>query len=226
MQLSAQIRQTIQTLRTNFSPEFNALIEQGAGAISALEIVEKALKSGDQAPDFSLETHRGEIRTLFDYLKEGPLVLTFYRGLWCPYCNLHLKAYNEHLADIKATGANLVAVSPEKRDSGYEALMDSEAPPEFKGAAVRDVGFDVLYDAGNSLAQKYGLAFELPETHKQLMGMLNFDIEKANGDRTYAFADPATYVIGQDSIIQWAYVPNNYRKRAEPEAIIAQLKTL
>lgn len=225
MSLNDQIQQLVKTFRTSFSPELNALVEQGAGEISALPIVENALKAGDKAPNFTLRTHSGELRSLTDYLKAGPLVLTFYRGLWCPYCNLQLAAYNARYADIRALGANLVAISSEGPD-GVEAIKDSNLPQETKDTIISAPDFDVLHDADTTVAKQFKVAFTLPESHRKLLEMFKVDVEKANGDNTYAFADPATYVIGQDGVIAWAYVPNNYRKRAEAEDVLAQLRLL
>lgn len=226
MSLNTQIQDTIKMFRENFPAELNALIEQGAGEISALSIIENALiKEGDKAPEFTLKNYDGVEKSLGDYLKEGPLVLTFYRGLWCPYCNLQLAAYNARIDDIKAAGANLVAISPEG-PMGAEVIGASEMPQEAKDTIITDPDFDVLHDIGNTLAQVYGITFELPESHRQILEMLKIDIEKANGDNTFAFADPATYIIGTDGMIKWAFIPNNYRKRAEADAIIEQLKKL
>lgn len=225
MTLNAQIRETIQVFRDNFPSELNALIEQGAGEISALDIVEKALRIGDKAPDFSLKNRHGESRSLTEYLNRGPLVITFYRGAWCPYCNLQLAAYNARLDDIKAAGGTLVAITPEEPE-GVNAFLESEAPQEAKDSIVDAPDFDVLHDKGNVLAKIYGLVFELPEPHKKLFELMKFDIEKANGDNSFTFPDPATYIIGTDGVIQWAFVPNNYRKRAEPEEIIQKLELL
>lgn len=225
MSLNQQIQETIQLFRSSFPAEFNALIEQGAGEISALEIVENALKAGDKAPDFSLQDRHGNTRTLAEYLDKGPLVVTFYRGAWCPYCNLQLAAYNKRLKDIQASGATLVAITPETPE-GPQAFIDSQAPEEAKASILKDPEFDVLHDAGNALSREYGLAFELPDAHKQLFAMMDMDIEKANGDDSYAFSDPATYIIGTDGTIRWAFIPNNYRKRAEPDTIIEQLNQL
>ena len=158
--LNAQIRETIQRLRDQFPPEFNALIEQGAGEISALDIVEKALKPGDRAPDFDLPTHDGDRRKLADYLSRGPLVLTFYRGVWCPYCNLQLKAYDDRLSEFRAKGAELVALTPE-RPGALDILQASGAPQEVIDGAVKTVGFDVLHDAANEIARAFGLVFSL-----------------------------------------------------------------
>jgi peroxiredoxin len=225
MSLNTQIQALIKNFRENLPPELAALVEQGAGEISGLAIVENALNVGDKAPDFTLKDYKGEEHSMQDYLRQGPLVLTFYRGLWCPYCNLQLAAYNARLTDIKAAGGTLVAVSPESA-KGYEVVQNSEMPQEAKETVIAAPDFDVLYDAGAALAKQYGLTFTLPEAHKKLLDMMKVDIEKANGDDTYTFADPATYIIDTDGIIKWAFVPNNYRKRAEPDAIIEQLKKL
>jgi peroxiredoxin len=225
MSLNDEIQNLVKAFRTSFSSELNALVEQGAGEISAMPIVENALKAGDRAPDFSLRNHDGELWSLVDYLKAGPLVLTFYRGLWCPYCNLQLNAYNKGYADIKALGANLVAISSEGPD-GAEAIKDSNLPQETKDTINSAPDFDVLHDANTEVAKQFGVAFVLPETHQQLLHTFNVNVEKANGDNTYAFADPATYIIGQDGVIAWAYIPNNYRKRAEVSEILKQLGRL
>lgn len=225
MSLNEQIQDLVKTFRASFPPELNALVEQGAGEISAMPIVENALKTGDEAPDFTLRNHSGELRSLNDYLKSGPLVLTFYRGLWCPYCNLQLNAYNNGLADIRATGADLVAISSEGPD-GAEAIKGSNLPQETKDTIFSAPDFDVLHDASTTVAKQFGVAFVLPETHQELLHTFKVNIEKANGDSTYAFADPATYIIGTDGVIAWAYIPNNYRKRAEVSEILKQLGQL
>lgn len=222
MSLNAQIQDLVKAFRTSFSPELNTLVETGAGEISSMPIVENALKAGDKAPDFALQNHSGEMRSLHDYLNAGPLVLTFYRGLWCPYCNLQLNAYNKGLTEIRALGANLVAISSEGPD-GAEAIKDSNLPQETNDTIISAPDFDVLHDANTSVARQFGVAFVLPESHQQLLHLFNVNIEKANGDSTYAFADPATYIIGQDGVIAWAYIPNNYRKRAEVSEILKQL---
>ena len=225
MSLNAQIQQLIQTFRSTFPPEINTLVEFGAGEISSMPIVENALKAGDKAPDFTLENYDGAAHRLADYLRAGPLVLTFYRGLWCPYCNLQLAAYNAQYEDIKSLGANLVAISSEG-PNGADAIKDSNLPQETKDTIVSAPVFDVLHDASTSVAKQFGVAFTLPESHKKLLEIFKVNVEKANGDNTYAFADPATYVIGQDGIIAWAYTPNNYRKPAEVDDVLAQLRLL
>ena len=225
MSLNSQIQGLIHSFNTQLPPEVSALIEQGAGQISALPIAEKALNVGDRAPDYGLKNYDGELRQLQDYLAKGPLVLTFYRGLWCPYCNLQLASYNQHLEEIRKLGADLVAIAAEGPE-GFDVVQASEMPAEAKATLVSAPDFDVLHDEHAALAKAFGLTFSLPQAHRDLLAGMKVDVERATGDGSYTFADPATYIIGTDGIIRWAFIPNNYRKRAEPEAILKQLKTL
>lgn len=223
--LNQKIRETIQTFRTSLPPALSALIEQGAGEISALDIVENALRPGDRVPDFALNDRAGEPRRLSSYLAAGPLVVSFYRGVWCPYCNLQLKAYEDRLDEIRALGAGVVALTPEQ-PGAYDIMVDAGVPAEVLGMAVRSVRFDVLHDRNNTIAKAFGLVFELPESHRRLLAMMNIDVEAVNGDATFTFPDPATYVVRSDGTIAWAFVPNNYRKRAEVDAILGALRAL
>ncbi len=223
--LNQKIRETIQNFRESLPAELSTLIEQGAGEISALDIIERARKTGDLAPDFTLNNQAGESRRLSDYLATGPLVLTFYRGAWCPYCNLQLKEYDDHLAEITATGATLVAITPEK-PGALDILAGTGAPREVVDMAVKQVAFDVLHDPDNAVARSWGVVFELPESHRQLLRSLGVDIEALNGNGSWTFPDPATYVIKPTGEISWAFVPNNYRKRAEVEQILTALNSI
>ena len=220
--LNHKIRETVQKFRETLPKELSALIEQGAGEISALDIIERAKKAGNKAPNFTLKNQIGQSKSLNDYLSDGPLVVTFYRGAWCPYCNLQLKEYNDHLSEIKAAGATLIAITPEK-PGAVDTLVASGVPKEVIDMAVKDVEFDVLHDPGNRVAESYGVVFKLPESHRQLLDQLQVDIEKLNGDASFSFPDPATYVINPDGEISWAFIPNNYRKRAEVEQILTAL---
>ena len=223
--LNQKIRETIQNFRETLPAELSALIEQGAGEISALDIIERARKIGDRAPDFTLNNQAGESRCLSGYLAIGPLVVTFYRGAWCPYCNLQLKEYDDHLDAITATGANLVAITPEK-PGALDILTGTGAPEEVVDMAVKEVAFEVLHDAGNTVAKSWGVIFDLPDSHKQLLRALSIDVEALNGDGSWTFPDPATYVIKPTGEIAWAFVPNNYRKRAEVEQILTALQRI
>jgi len=220
--LNKQIRETIQHLRETLPAELTSLLEQGAGEISALDIIECAKRSGDQMPSFTLKNQHGKTRLLKDYLMKGPLILTFYRGVWCPYCNLQLKAYVERLAEMQKEGATLIAITPEK-PGAVDILRQSGAPEDVIDMAVQRVTFDVLHDEDNGVAKSMGLVFELPDSHRQLLDLLGIDLEALTGNSSFVFPDPATYIIKPSGEIAWAFVPNNYRKRAEVDQIIEAL---
>jgi len=223
--LNEQIRETIQMFRDNLPPEMTNLIEQGAGEISALDIIERAIQKGDTAPSFALKDQNGENKTLDSYLEQGPLIITFYRGAWCPYCNLQLKAYGDRLSDLTSTGATLIAITPEKPNA-IDTLIDTGVAKEFIGMVTTNIPFDVLHDADSELATQFGLQFTLPESHQQILSAFNVNVERLTGTNTYTFPDPATYIIDSDGKIAWAFVPNNYRKRAEVDNIVDALQQL
>jgi peroxiredoxin len=122
-------------------------------------------------------------------------------------------------------GAQLVAVTPEKPEA-IAILESTGAPKDVIDMSVGNLPFDVLHDNGNSLAAKFGLEFELPESHKTLMKELHIDLVALTGNQRFVFPDPATYLIGSDGLIKWSFVPNNYRKRAEVDQILTALSEL
>ncbi len=147
-------------------------------------------------------------------LRRGPAVVTFYRGGWCPYCNLQLRAYQAALPEMTALGAQLVAISPQLPDG---SLSTAEA---------NDLTFDVLSDVGNSVARRFGLVYALPEELRAALRSNNKALPGVNGDESWELPVPATYVIGRDRRVALAAIDVDYRNRLEPEAILAALKSL
>ncbi|MFE2071209.1 peroxiredoxin-like family protein [Streptomyces sp. NPDC059467] len=186
---------------------------------AALELAEsgqvgRARTVGERAPGFTLPSATGATVALDDLLAEGPVVLTFYRGAWCPYCNLALRALQRHHTGITARGARLVAVSPQIPD---ESLTLTEK---------HSLAFDVLSDLGSDTAKQYGLAFDLPDDLAAAYNKLGFDLQRVNNGHPRTLPMPATYVIARDGVIHWAFVDTDYTARAEPADIIAALDNL
>lgn len=173
-----------------------------------------APKSGAIAGDFSLPNTKGEAVTLHDKLKRGPVVLAFYRGGWCPYCNIQLRAYQRELPRIHALSASIVAVSPQTPDA---SLDTSE-----KNA----LAFDVVSDISCQVATQYGLKFSLPDYLIETYKARNILLPKLNGDEAWMLPIPATFVIAQDGRIVLSHVDVDYRTRLDPEDVIAALQTL
>ena len=171
------------------------------------------LKEGDQAIDFSLTNAKNETIKLSDLLAKGPFVLTFYRGAWCPYCNLQLRQYQQILPQIKEQGGNLIAVSPQTPDSSLDM------------AEKNSLQFEVLSDPGNAVARKYTTVFKNGDAPLQAMADLGYDFDRFYSDDTRELPVPATFVITREGIIAYAFTGGgDYRLRAEPRDLLKALK--
>lgn len=172
------------------------------------------LKPGETATEFSLKNALGEIVVLSNVLQNGPVILTWYRGKWCPYCNLALNYMQLYLDQFKEAGGNLIAITPERPD---ESLSTKER---------HGLKFEILTDEDNSVARNYGGVHDLRDHIK------GFYHEKESGNHyqpnEQVFPVPATYVIDQNLIVRYAFVEADYRLRADPEdilQILIELKT-
>jgi peroxiredoxin len=143
-----------------------------------------------------------------------PVVLSFYRGSWCPYCNLELRTLQAHIGEFEARGARLVAISPQVPD---ESLSVTEK---------HDLSFDVLSDVGTTVAQDFGLAFDIPAELAAIYESRGHDLIRTNGGHDRTLVIPASYVVGHDGVVSWAFVNSDYTKRAEPSDMIAALDAL
>jgi len=173
-----------------------------------------APREGNQAPDFELPNVRGDSTQLSKRLKQGPVVLSFYRGGWCPFCNLEFKALSDILPEIEARGASLIGISPELPDISLSTIEKHNLP------------FEVLSDVGNKVADKYGLVMTVYEELRPLYKQWGIDVPISNGDESYQLPIPATYVIKQDGNIQACYVNKDYTMRMEPEDILGALESI
>lgn len=192
--------------------EVRATMQGALADLIASGLADQALGVGDTVPDFELSNQHGETVSLSDLLVDGPLVISFYRGGWCPYCNIEMKALQEKLPDIIDLGAQLIAVSPE--------LPDNSMTTAEKNA----ISFDILSDLGNKVADAFGLVFTLPVPLQPLYKNFGIDLVENNGDDSLTLPIPATYVVGQDRKIIHAYVETDYTKRLEPATVVEALK--
>lgn len=185
----------------------------GVEAVAASGVLERAKNSGDVAPDFTLPDASGEDVRLSALLEKGPVVMVWYRGEWCPYCNIQLADIQKHYGEFEAANAQVVAISPETPD---RALM---------AQGKLDLDFYVLSDVGSKVAENYGVAYTLPE---KIAGYLQeaFDIHTANDDDRNLLPLAAAYVIGQDGKIAYAYLDADYRKRAETSELLEEVQKL
>ena len=193
-------------------PERQAIMQRHIDGLRAGAIARSMLKVGDRAPAIVLTNAKGQTVDVATLLKKGPVIVTFYRGGWCPYCNFELKAYQEILPEIAAAGASLVAISPEKPD---DSLSTAE-----KNA----LSFEVLSDVGQNVGRAFGLVYDFTDELKSAYRGFNLDIPARNGTPDeWALPVSATYVIDRDGIIIYAYTDPDYRDRADPREVLAAL---
>jgi peroxiredoxin len=197
-----------------FRPEFGPIVGRTIGALVASGQAERALKAGDRAPSFALQDQDAAMLASADLLKKGPLVVSFYRGVWCPFCNVELKALQEALGDVQARGASLVAIS-------QQTLANNR-----KSRRENDLEFPILRDPGGELGAAFGIRWVIPEEMREVHRQLGGPIPTFNGEESWTLPMPARYVIGQDGIIAYAEINPDYTKRPEPSDLFALLDRL
>ncbi|MFE6625519.1 peroxiredoxin-like family protein [Streptomyces sp. NPDC057740] len=212
--LNSELRTFYAARQQQIPAEVRQIMRRAGQELADSGQADRALTVGAQAPRFRLPTATGQTVVLDDLLTGGPVVLTFYRGAWCPYCNIALRSLQQHHEAITARGAHLVAVSPQIPD---ESLTLTEK---------HELAFDVLSDIGCDTAKSYGLAFDLPDDLAAVYDKLGFDLQRVNDGHPRTLPLPATYVIDRDGLIRWAFVTADYTTRAEPADILAALDAL
>ena len=197
------------------NPDFMKGVDAIINKAKAFQQGDDAIKVGEKAPSFELPNPEGQLITLETLLEKGPVVVTFYRGSWCPYCNLQLRALQAKLDDIHALGATLIAISPQVPDG---SLTKNE---------INEMEFTVLSDQDATVATRYGVAWKVPDFLMDHMRIdRNLDLEKINNGNASILPIPATFIVANDGVVAWHYVNVDYRTRAEPDEIIEALKKL
>jgi peroxiredoxin len=214
MNLSQEIANLNQQLSAQIPEYSQAKMQQAKAELEKAQIAEQSLQEGDTVPNFTLPNATGNTVQLQTLLQNGPVVISFYRGQWCPYCNLELRALQNALPDIKELGATLVTISPQTPDN---SLSTQEK---------HNLDFEVLSDVGNQVARKFGLVFQVPEALRPVYESLGIDLPAHNGDESFELPMPATYVVNTDGKIVLGFVDADYTKRLEPDQILATLHNL
>lgn len=196
----------------NVLPAAIATMHRATAELVASSAAARALKAGDKAPAFTLNDPEGNPVSSVNLLAKGLVALSFYRGVWCPYCNMDLQALQEALPEIRKLGANLIAVSPQT------------APNSRKSVRQNGLGFPILSDTHNDVAAAFGLRFALPDYLVELYKSLKNDLPGFNGDPSWTLPMPARYVIGQDGTIVYAEVNPDYTRRPELEDMLPALR--
>lgn len=205
---------TAQHLATVLPAPVAQTIDTGIAQVAAAGLTRHALQVGQPAPYFTLPDANGQPQTLASLLQNGPVVLTFYRGNWCPYCNVQLRAYQQILPKLARYGATLAAVSPQTPE--LSSLTASE----------KELTFPVLSDVGNAVARQYGLAYGVGPEVGGALRSAGIDLAAFNGTLDDELPLTATFLIGTDGLVAWAEVDANFKQRPDPTAILAALAQL
>jgi peroxiredoxin len=175
---------------------------------------QRAKKAGDVAPEFTLNDSDGKPVSSRELLAKGPLVVSFYRGVWCPYCNMELQALQSALPEIAARGASLVAISPQTAPNSRKSQRDNK------------LGFPILSDVKSEVANTFGVRFALQDYLIELYKSFKNDLPALNDDPAWVLPMPARFVIGADSIIAYAEVNPDYTQRPDPSELLPVLDRL
>ncbi len=178
-------------------------------ALKNTSISKNALKEGDKAISFTLPNAINSSISLDKLLEDNDfVVINFYRGLWCPYCNLELKALQEINDELKKSNTKLITVSPQTPD----AILSTKEKNELE--------FEVLSDAHNKVAKEYGLVFSLDQELRPIYESFGIDIVGLNQENSYELPMPATYIINKKGEIIYSFIDEDYTKRSEPQTIL------
>ena len=212
--IQSELAATAHHLATVLPAAASQTIDAGIAAVHAAGLAQQGLRAGQLAPDFTLADVTGRPVSLAALLAAGPVVLVFYRGNWCPYCNVQLRAYNQALADFKAFGATLVAISPQTPD--FTSLTAEE----------KELRFPVLSDLGNAVARQYGLAYPVGDAVYHTLHGVGIDLAAFNGDDSGELPLTGTFVIARDGTIAWAATDANFKQRPDPAVLLRALAKL
>jgi peroxiredoxin len=208
MSLRNQLDALTAKLRAMVHAERLAVVDLAAAQLSYSGLAERALKIGDHAPTFELHDGDGMLWRSEDLLRGGPLVIVFYRGRWCAYCNAQLSALQETHPQIAEAGASLIAISPQTQKHSY---MTRD---------MHTLRFPVLSDAGNQVARKFGLVYRLSPELQAMYESIMTKLPGYNGDQSWELPLAATYVVQPDGKTSWSRVDPDWRHRPEPEELL------
>ena len=215
LETTKELEELSREVRSTASPERLQANAQTISDLVASGLSASALREGDVAPDFSLPDARGHVVALKTLLDHGPVVISFYRGGWCPFCNLELRSLQRVLPEIVQMGASLVAISPQLPDNSLSTQEKNQ------------LTFPVLSDVGNIEAKRFGIVFTLPSALVEANRATGRDLVEINGEAGAAqLPMPATFVIDKSGVIRLAFVEEDWSKRLDPDIVVDTLRGL
>ncbi len=212
--LKSQLAEYQAGFKQRAAPERVAMMEAATAQLRASGIEDKALTLGMPVPNVSLTDALGNAVGLKSLHGGKPTVIVFYRGGWCPYCNLELREWQRLLPELQSVGAQLIAISPQLPDSSLNTSQKNE------------LAYPVLSDSSLAAANAFGIAFELPPELVELYSKVGNDLPTVNGNGQWVLPIPATFVFDAAGNLVFRHVESDYRQRAEPAQVIELLSNL
>ncbi len=188
-----------------------AIMQRASATLRKSGITEQCLQAGESAPDFTVPDQHGKSISLADLLKTGPVVINFFRGFWCNYCQAELEAYQAMLGELTQYNCHYLAISP-------CASSEKQEPENHQ--------FIQLTDTNNCIAKQFGIVYEVEQNQKELFGRWGLDLAKLNHADKWELPLPATYIISKNGCVDFKFVHSDYRKRLEPQLVLDKLKAL
>ena len=213
MSLQEQLKAKYEEIKKN-APNEVAIFDADTESFISSGDAPQGLQVGDQLASFELPNQLGQTISLDELQGDSNVVISFYRGGWCPYCNIELCVLQQALPEFKSHGARLIAISPQLPDESMSTAEKNE------------LSFPVLSDAGNKVAREFGLVFTLSERLRPLYESFNIDLPATNGDKSFELPIPATFIIDSDGVVKGAFVNADYKQRMDPSDIINVLKEI
>lgn len=199
----------------NLTPAYTKLLTKAIRELEAPEMRKKVLKLGDAMPEFELSDQDGNVMCATEVLEHGPLVITFYRGFWCPYCNIDMNNLQNYVPDIENKGAKLFAISPERPDYSKRIIKRQH------------LTFDILHDKRNQVADSFGLKWKLSdEIITFYLEKLHYNLKLYHGDDDWSLPIPARFLIDTSGVIRYAESTPDYSTRPDPDDLMSVLKTI
>ena len=213
MSLQEQLKAKYEEIKKN-APNEVAIFDADTESFISSGDAPQGLQVGDQLASFELPNQLGQTISLDELQGDSNIVISFYRGGWCPYCNIELCVLQQALPEFKSHGARLIAISPQLPDESMSTAEKNE------------LSFPVLSDVGNKVAREFGLVFTLSEQLRPLYESFNIDLPATNGDKSFELPIPATFIIDSDGVVKGAFVNADYKQRMDLSDIINVLKEI
>ncbi|MDE2582811.1 MAG: AhpC/TSA family protein [Rhodospirillales bacterium] len=208
------LRDKLEAQRRTMSDEVRHAYEVSVAEMRNAGLGAHSLALGERFPDMVLPNAEGDLVAIADLLRRGPVVVTFFRGIWCPYCRIMLDALVEALPEIEATGASLVGVTPETGGLALRTKQNHHA------------SFEVLSDVDCGLGLSCGVVFRTPDIYRRLLLKYGNDLGDRHGNQAWFLPVPTVFVLDRDGIVRWRFLSVDFTEQAEPADILAAIRSL